>query len=159
MGALIDTIEDQLARDPRRVVCHNDVNPGNVLWDGTRAWLVDWEVAGLGHPYFDLASFTTFLNLDTESALGLLALLEQGPVDATARASFVALRRLVALVAGCVFLGLASDLSEPAAPTRADAPSLATVYAGLREGTLDLQTSPGRVAFGLALLRIGTEMI
>lgn len=51
LGSAFDELETLLVRDTRRVVSHNDVNPGNVLWDGTRTWLVDWEVAGLGHPY------------------------------------------------------------------------------------------------------------
>lgn len=45
---------------PRRrddlVSAHNDLNPGNVLWDGARLWLVDWEVAFANDPYADLAT-------------------------------------------------------------------------------------------------------
>jgi thiamine kinase-like enzyme len=39
--------------------CHNDLLPGNVLAteaDPGHALLVDWEYAGMGHPYFDLAN-------------------------------------------------------------------------------------------------------
>lgn len=37
--------------------CHNDIgHGGNVLWDGTKAWLIDWELAGMFNPYFDVAS-------------------------------------------------------------------------------------------------------
>ena len=39
-----------------RVSSHNDLNPGNVLFDGTRLWLVDWEYGGFGTPLFDLAN-------------------------------------------------------------------------------------------------------
>jgi aminoglycoside phosphotransferase (APT) family kinase protein len=156
-GAALEAIAAVLARDTRRVVSHNDVNPGNVLWDGTRAWLVDWEVAGLGHPYYDLAAFATFLNLEAEAAHGLLALQEQSPLDDEARATFAAMRQLVGLVAGCVFLGLVPDLAVYPAPTRADAPTLAGCYGEMRAGRLDLQTPRGRAAFGLALLRLGTE--
>lgn len=37
------------------VLCHNDMLPANVLDDGERLWIVDWEYAGIGHPLFDLA--------------------------------------------------------------------------------------------------------
>jgi len=157
IGAALDAIAAVLARDPRRVVSHNDLNPGNVLWDGARAWLVDWEVAGLAHPYYDLAAFVTFLALDTEAANGLLALQERAPLDDGARATFAALRQLVALVAGCIFLGLVPNLAVLTAPTRADAPTLLACYAEMRAGKLDLQAPRGRAAVGLALLRIGTE--
>ncbi len=36
-------------------LCHNDLLPTNILDDGTRISLVDWEYAGIGHPFFDLA--------------------------------------------------------------------------------------------------------
>jgi thiamine kinase len=39
---------------PRRL-CHNDAHHLNVI-DTGRLWLIDWEYAGLGSPWFDLAS-------------------------------------------------------------------------------------------------------
>jgi thiamine kinase-like enzyme len=39
-------------------LCHNDMLPANVLDDGQRVWIVDWEYAGMGHPLFDLAGFS-----------------------------------------------------------------------------------------------------
>ena len=39
-------------------LCHNDMLPANVLDDGERVWIVDWEYAGMGHPFFDLAGFS-----------------------------------------------------------------------------------------------------
>jgi len=40
----------------RPVLCHNDLLPANLIDDGRRLWLVDWEYAGAGHPLFDLAN-------------------------------------------------------------------------------------------------------
>lgn len=157
LGSAFDNIEAVLARDARRVVSHNDVNPGNVLWDGTRAWLVDWEVAGLWHPYYDLAAFTTFLAMDTERGYTLLALQEGSPVDAVARETFAAMRQLVALAVGSIFLSMVPELSVVSAPTRGDAPTQAECGAAMRRGELDLQTSAGRARFGLAFLRVATE--
>ena len=37
-------------------MCHNDLLPANLIDDGQRLWLVDWEYAGAGHPLFDLAN-------------------------------------------------------------------------------------------------------
>ncbi len=42
---------------PRLAPCHNDLHHLNVLDDGERLWLVDWEYGGCGDPLFDVASF------------------------------------------------------------------------------------------------------
>lgn len=39
---------------------HGDINPGNLLFDGTKLWLIDWAAAGQEHRYFDLACCTNF---------------------------------------------------------------------------------------------------
>jgi thiamine kinase len=36
-------------------LCHNDIHHLNII-DTGRLWLIDWEYAGLGEPWFDLAS-------------------------------------------------------------------------------------------------------
>lgn len=38
-----------------QVSSHNDVNPLNVLFDGDRLWLVDWELSFLNDPFADIA--------------------------------------------------------------------------------------------------------
>ena len=142
-----------LARDPRRVVSHNDLNPSNILWDGTRTWLVDWEVAGLTHPFYDLAVLSMFLRLDDATALSLLTMQEQRPVDDAGREVFAALRRLAALLCGLTFASLVPDLNL----LPATAPTLVECYAGLRAGTLNLREPEGRGFFALALLQLGME--
>jgi thiamine kinase-like enzyme len=135
LAPALDEIAAALAGDPRRGPSHNDVNPNNVLWDGARAWLVDWEVAALGHPHYDLAALALVLRLEDDVAL--------------------ALRRLAGLLNGLMFLSLVDDLSVLPAPTREVAPSLATCYAAIRAGKLDVQSPHGRAAMGLALLAEG----
>ena len=46
----IDSATALLDADPRRAPGHNDMNPTNVLWDGSRVWLVDWDSGVLAHP-------------------------------------------------------------------------------------------------------------
>lgn len=155
-GSVFEELGALLQRDTRRVVSHNDVNPGNVLWDGARTWLVDWEMAGLGHPYYDLAAFVTFIGLDAERAYELLSIQEQSTPDAEERATFDAMRQIVALAVGYTCLSMLPDaMALP--PTRNDAPTVADVRAAMRAGTLDLQTLRGQTMFGLAFLRIGLE--
>lgn len=45
------------ARRFSRTLCHNDLHHLNLLDDGVRLWLLDWEYAGRGDPLFDVAGF------------------------------------------------------------------------------------------------------
>lgn len=48
------------------VLCHNDVQLENLVRspDGRRIWVLDWEYAGKGNPYFDLAMLVNNAGLD-----------------------------------------------------------------------------------------------
>jgi thiamine kinase-like enzyme len=53
--------------------CHNDLLSANFIDDGTRLWLVDWEYAGMGDPFFDLGNFAVNNALGEEGENELLA--------------------------------------------------------------------------------------
>ncbi len=44
------------SRQPAPVPCHNDLHHLNLVDDGQRLWIVDWEYGGVGDAVFDLAS-------------------------------------------------------------------------------------------------------
>ena len=51
--------------DPADLVSsHNDLNPRNILYDGRRLWLVDWESSFLADRYVDLAALANFFAHD-----------------------------------------------------------------------------------------------
>ena len=52
--------------------CHHDLNPGNILWDGNKLRLIDWEYARTAHPLFDLASLSHHYDLSDEDLEHLL---------------------------------------------------------------------------------------
>ena len=47
------------------VLCHNDLNPQNILWNHHTPTLIDWEYAGIQDRYFDLASVVVEFGFDT----------------------------------------------------------------------------------------------
>ena len=63
----------QRLRPYRPTLCHNDLLPANLIDDGQKLWLVDWEYAGIGHPLFDLAGIAGNCALDAEQEQQLLA--------------------------------------------------------------------------------------
>lgn len=60
-------------RDAPVTLCHNDLHHLNVLDDGERLWLVDWEYGGAGDPLFDLAGLFCLHDL---SGVGRATVLE-----------------------------------------------------------------------------------
>jgi thiamine kinase-like enzyme len=55
------------------VPCHNDLLAANFIrGEGDRIWIVDWEYAGMGDRYFDLANFAVNNELDDGARTELL---------------------------------------------------------------------------------------
>ncbi len=79
--ALAGQIETVLGADRPRVSCHNDLLPGNFIDDGRRVWIVDWEYAGIGDPFFDLGNFAINLELSDSACSQVIELYFGGPSD------------------------------------------------------------------------------
>jgi thiamine kinase-like enzyme len=69
---IADQIERRRFGAPIRP-CHNDLLDANFIGDGLRVWLVDWEYAGMGDPFFDLGNFAVNHELDERGETALLA--------------------------------------------------------------------------------------
>jgi thiamine kinase-like enzyme len=78
---LADMIELRRSGAPLRP-CHNDLLNANFIDDGVRLWLVDWEYAGMGDPFFDLGNFAVNHELTPRSEQALLAAYGSDDVDA-----------------------------------------------------------------------------
>ena len=62
---LAGRIEVAFAQNPSPLTtCHNDLLNANFLRDGERTWLVDYEYAGMGDPFFDLGNLAVNNDLD-----------------------------------------------------------------------------------------------
>ena len=91
-------IENTLQPHARACACHNDLLPANFLDDGSRIWIIDWEYAGNGNPFFDLGNLAVNLELN-ETACNFLLELYFGKSDSKLNAQLQLMR-------------LASDLRE-----------------------------------------------
>lgn len=66
-------IEAALGVEPvRPVPCHNDVVAANVIDDGRRLWLVDFEYAGNNDPSFELGNIAAGSRLDVDQLPALV---------------------------------------------------------------------------------------
>jgi thiamine kinase-like enzyme len=71
------------------VPCHNDLLNANLIWDGSRVRIVDWEYAGMGDRYFDLGNLSINNGFSQEDDERLLAAYFGEPCT---RARFASLR-------------------------------------------------------------------
>ncbi|MGC3980864.1 MAG: choline/ethanolamine kinase family protein [Steroidobacteraceae bacterium] len=76
-------IAEESARVANLCLCHNDIHHLNLLSNGQRLWLLDWEYAGIGDPFFDLASVCCYHGYDVKLRSQLLStyLEHGGPTD------------------------------------------------------------------------------
>ena len=71
---------------------HNDLLPANILDDGSRLWMIDFEYAGFSTAMFDLAGAASNSGMD-ETAAGILLQAYFGePADAPMKRSFDAMQ-------------------------------------------------------------------
>ena len=85
---------EALARDLGRVdlvFSHNDLLAANLIDDGTRLWLIDWDYAGFNSPLFDLGGVCSNNDLDAEQTEALL-MAYHGSVDRELLRRFSAMR-------------------------------------------------------------------
>ena len=75
--------------------CHNDFLPGNLIDDGTRMRIVDWEYAGMGDPFFDLGNFSINNDLSEAEDAALLAAYDGEPSPRPDRLARLVLFRVV----------------------------------------------------------------
>lgn len=94
----------------QRVPAHDDVNPGNILWQGERPWLIDWEYAGMNDPAFDLATARIELALEDGAFTALLQ--GWGRDDAAWRERIEAQATLAHGIAGAWYLDQGNTLGQ-----------------------------------------------
>jgi thiamine kinase-like enzyme len=89
--ALADRLEAVQAPLPI-VFGHHDLLPGNVMDDGQRLWLIDWEYGAFGTAMFDLANLSSNGEFDAAGDAALLDAYFDGKVDDGLRRAFTAMK-------------------------------------------------------------------
>jgi hypothetical protein len=92
----------RLAED--MVSCHMDLKPDNILFDGERVWLVDWQAGFVNDRYFDLAVAANFVvTNDVDEGIYLEQYFGHQP-DEYQRARFFLMRQVVHMMSAAIFL-------------------------------------------------------
>jgi hypothetical protein len=134
------------------VSAHNDSIPSNILFDGNRLWLVDWESAYRNDPLVDVAIVLDNFARSPELEEQLLASwLGRAPGEAL-RARLTLTRALTRLYYAGVLLSASATFSRTAPDTDASAPTLAEFQHALGMGWLKPGTPETKHVLGKMFL-------
>jgi predicted Ser/Thr protein kinase len=134
------------------VASHNDLLPRNLLFDGQRLWLIDWESAYCNDPHIDLAIALDNFAPDADCARAL-RLAAEGPRGGWVNDARLDLARaLVRLYYAGVLL--CASYAAQGALQDADlaAPSAAAFSATLRDGQIQADTPVAKHVLGKIFL-------
>jgi hypothetical protein len=133
-------IRAEYPRAAAQVSAHNDINPRNVLFDGVRLWLVDWELAFRSDSLADVANIANnFSDVPDVDTLVLEGWLGRSPDDDTRR-RLALMRELQRLFAGTLLLSEFIGRRDPEAELTALTPDQirAAINRGELRGTREL---------------------
>ena len=141
------------------VSSHNDLNPGNIVYDGARLWLVDWDAAFRADRYVDLATLANWFTRDAAGKAALLATYFGRAPEPEERARFEVMRVVNHLFTGVIFLNVAAGERPEArlADRTLAGPGLADLHERLRTGEFAILQWENRVTYGKARLAAALE--
>jgi aminoglycoside phosphotransferase (APT) family kinase protein len=120
----------------KSVSSHNDLLPRNLLFDGERLWLIDWESAYRNDPLVDLATaLDNFAPSPELEEVLLQAWLGRAP-DQLLRDRLTLIRALTRLYYAGVLFSAAAAEHRPTPDTDLTAPTLPELRQALRDGRL-----------------------
>jgi Phosphotransferase enzyme family len=130
------------------VSSHNDPNPRNILFDGERLWLVDWELAFRNDPLVDIAILTTELAETPELEKLLLETTFGRTPDRALRARLSVMRLLTRAFYGCIVLENFARVQRSTPDANLAAFTPASFRAAVAEGRLASGAQETAYAFG-----------
>lgn len=117
--ALTSKQEALIAERPRPIIstlvpCHMDLKGENLLDDGTRLWLIDWEYGGLSDPLFDLATLAPAEGFSEDELSAALELYHPKPTakERLRLKQFTVLANL-RIALWCLIMSRTSNLDHP----------------------------------------------
>jgi hypothetical protein len=124
-------------REDDLVASHNDLKPQNILFDGARFWLVDWEAAFLSDRFTDLAVAANFFVFDDQEEAAYLEAYFGEPATPIQRARFFLMRQAVSVFYGTCFMPLGARTVKPAEVDEA-LPDWQSFHRGLTLNQIDV---------------------
>jgi thiamine kinase-like enzyme len=141
--------------DSDQVASHNDMKPPNILFDGERIWLIDWEAAFLNDRYLDLAVAANFF-VDDQAAGEYLQAYFGEPAGAYRSARFYLMRQLLHVFYPAFLLPLAAS-NGIAIDLEKQYPSFEEFHRRLVSFEVDIADDKAKVEYAIVHLNRAVE--
>nr|WP_255484702.1 phosphotransferase [Mucilaginibacter sp. X5P1] len=140
--------------DTDKVLSHNDLNPNNIIFDGEKIWIIDWDAAFKNDRYVDLAITANFFVTNDEHENIFLETYFGNSLTNYHRARFFLMRQICRLVYAMLMFKRAHTSNRSGIgddPVMGNI-SLKDVKEKLGAGKLSLASYEGQLLFGKALI-------
>jgi thiamine kinase-like enzyme len=136
------------------VSSHNDLNPSNILFDGKKIWIVDWESAFQNDRYADLAIVANFFVLNEAQEEVYLKAYFGDSLDEYQKARFFLMRQVCYMFYAMMLLKLAATLRTPHSilEESMDTPRYREFREQIGSGKISSTSFEGHLLFGKVLL-------
>jgi hypothetical protein len=144
-----------------KVFSHNDLNPSNILCDGKRIWIIDWDTAFVNDRYVDLAAAANFFVHTAEGENLYLDTYFGTTLDDYKRARFFIMRQVCRIIYAMLMFHLASQ-SKPAGyehDQTMEGIAMAEVGPMIGAGKISLASYEGQFLFGKAMLNAALQQM
>lgn len=160
-AALLKRIVDTPWPVGKQVLTHGDFRSDNLLYDdANRFWIIDWELAGLGHPFYDIAYFANYQALSPEEGEKLLSIYLDRAPNCEDLKDFRHLRRIAFGFTSTLALpGLAQmgDQVKQAREGEVSFNTLTELWQRIDEGTLDFAVPRDEYRISLFILQASAD--
>ena len=155
-GDIVDRLLQAPFPETEMVITHNDFRSGNLLYDDNRFWMIDWELSGPNHRYYDVAYFANYQDLSKEEGNDLLSLYLQKKAGKQQISDFNYFRRMAFAFSALLALpGLVEEktLIMQARTNEADFSSVSELWDKLDAKDLSFDNPRDEYRISLFLLR------
>jgi hypothetical protein len=132
--------------EPDMVASHNDLKPENMIFDGHRVWLIDWEAAFLNDRYLDLSVVANFVTANQGDEETYLHAYFGEPAGEYRRARFYIMRQMLHMAYGS-FLSTLGAAGKPVDPT-VPVPGFRDFHDGMWKSEITLKGNDTRLQYG-----------
>jgi len=145
--------------DEDKVSSHNDLNPNNMVCDGEKIWVIDWDAAFKNDRYVDLAITANFFVQTTEQEEQLLQGYFGDSLNEYNSSRFFIMRQITRMVYAMLMFKLADSSKASGAAHDPDMQhvNLNDIMKRLGTGELNLGTYQGQLLYGKALFNEGLK--